>query len=468
MLRPYQDQSLDIIEANWRKGILNMLVVLSTGGGKTVIFCEILKRLHAKKLKAIMLVKGRDLVNQASKRLFREKVPHGVHMAGHWNRRPQELIQVCSVDTLTRRKLFPEADLIVLDEVHLSVSKSYRDFLKQYDDETGRLGFTATPWPDAGLGHIARTVVEPISFDELVAQGYLVAPRYFAPSLPDLTGIKTVQGDYNQVELNNKMDKNNLVGDIVTHFKKFATGRKAVCFGVSIQHSKNLAATFSANGIPAVHCDADSSDAERVQAIEDLRTGKISVLCNVGIFSLGVDIPFLDCVIMARPTKSAILYIQQVGRGTRPFEGKTDFLVLDHAGNVLRHGFANEYRPAILSPVTRNKEVVAAPITCLNCFAVFATGSCPNCGNSNPEKLRELEVKDGELREIVELTDEQKLLRYVAALKKRRKIGNGTTPYKRAWLWHELKRTHGEETANRFFKPMPEWLKKKLFTEKTA
>lgn len=452
VLRDYQQKAIQIIKTNFSSGILKQLLVMPTGSGKTVIFCDLLKRCHDKGIPALMVVRGRSLVDQASRRLSREGVPHGVLMANDYRYRLREPIQVISIDTVVRRKLKPKADLIIIDEAHLAVSKSYKEFLKNYN---GILGVTATPYPDQGLGHIATEIVEPISFDELVAQGYLIAPRYFAPTVPNLKGVQVQGGEYNQEQLAVRMDT--LVGDVVGHYKKLASGRKAVCFAVNIRHSNNLCDAFNSNGIRAIHLDADTPDDKRLEAIERLRMGELNILVNVGIMGLGVDIPCLDCVILARPTRSVNLYIQQIGRATRPYSGKKDFLVLDHAGNILRHGFINEKREAILttqSVVARTK----SPTTCLLCFSVFYGGQCPSCGNVNETQFRTLSVKDGELTEIVKLTEDQKLIRHVQELKKIRKQKG----YKRGWLFYELKRTHGEEVANRFCKQTPQWVKNKL------
>ena len=425
---------------------------MPTGSGKTVIFCELLKACHAKGIPALMVVRGRQLVDQASQRLSREGVPHGVLMANDYRYRLSEPIQVVSIDTVTRRRIKPKAELVIIDEAHLAVSKSYKEFLDGYENI---LGVTATPFSDAGLGHIADTIVEPVTFDELVERGYLVAPEYYCPALPDLEGIKTTNGDFNQEQLGVRMDT--LVGDLVHWYVKLAAGRKAVCFAVTVKHSRNIVDAFNSSGIGAIHCDADTPDSERLDAIRKLESGEISILVNVGVFGLGVDIPSLDCAILARPTKSLNLYLQQLGRCTRPYPCKKDFLVLDHSSNVSRHGLINEKRTPILATLPTVSKVIS-PTTCLSCFRIFYGAQCPGCGNVNESKMRKMEVVDGELRKIVALTEDQKLIRYVNELKKIRRLKK----YKRGWLYYELKRTHGEAVADRFYKKVPSWIKSRI------
>jgi superfamily II DNA or RNA helicase len=264
------------------------------------------------------------------------------------------------------------------------------------------------------------------------------------------------------VELGKKIDKPQLIGDIVNHYLTHAKGRKAIVFGVNVHHSKAMAQAFNEAGIKASHCDADTPDEERQEAIHDFEQNG-GVLCNVGLWSLGVDIPCCDCVVLARPTKSIMLYRQQVGRGTRPFVGKTDLLVLDQSGNVLRHGFCEEEREAVLKPEIVSKQSIKSPTTCLSCYAVFYGSKCPECGNSNEQQMRKLNVKDGELIEVVELTEDQKLVKYVQELKRIRKAKG----YKRGWLYWELKRVKGDVVAGRFFKRTPEWMKSKLSSRNT-
>jgi len=449
VLRPYQKSALDLIRQAFNNNERKVLLHLDTGAGKTVIFCELLKLAKAKGLHAIMVVRGRQLVDQASKRLDREGVEHGVLMAGHWRQRLNQPIQVCSIDTLISRSLTPKADLIVIDEAHLATSKGYGEFLGKYA-HASVLSVTATPYGPMGSQHVIR----PISTAELIEQGYLVPPRYFAPSLPNLKGIKTVNGDYANKELEERIDEGGLIGDIVANWLILGGGRPTICFAVSVHHSKNICQAFNAKGVKAEHMDANTPDKERQEILERSETGETKIIVNVGILGLGVDMPWVSCLIMARPTKSEILFVQQLGRGTRPYPGKSDFILLDHSSNCLRHGFLTDEREVNLTNAAREEKPKSVTM-CEKCFCVFYSGSCPNCGEKNEVKLKKFETKEGNLEEI---TPEKMVALRIKQLKKIRK----SKGYKRGWLWHQLKNEYGEEFANKHYKRTPDWVKKKI------
>lgn len=404
-LRPYQQKALDGIRDHFRKGKKRVLLHLATGGGKTLIFCKVLKGVYEKGSRAIMVVRGKDLVDQASQRLFKEGVEHGVLQGNHWNYRPNCNIQICSIDTLHRRRdkiALPEADLVVIDEAHFAISKSFRWLADQYK-EAFFLPVTATPHVKEGLRHVASEVVYPITIKELIKEGYLVEPVYYAPSKPDLNGIKVdkMTGDYKVNDLATAMHKAALYGDIINHWKKLAVGRPTVCFAVDLKHAAHLVESFTKAEVIAEMVEADTPKAEREAVQERLKTGQTHVVVNVGILCVGVDLPYVSALILARPTKSYNLFIQQCGRGTRTYEGKKDFIVLDHANNIREHGFIEDERICNLDgkpPSVGDGE--PTPITCKECFCTFcpvengidnpteanAAGRCyicPGCGYDN-------------------------------------------------------------------------------------
>lgn len=465
MLRDYQQKAVDEIRSHFSKGIKKVLLHLATGGGKTVVFTHILKGVISKNKKGIMIVRGRELVDQASQRLIRENTPHGVLMAGHWLYKPMEKIQVCSIDTLRSRKLKPEADLIVIDEAHLATSKSYVDFLSHYPDAF-ILAVTATPYGKS-LKHIADVVVKPISVNALIEQGYLVDARVFAPSNPDTSkvSVSRATGDFKENELNQLMDKSVLIGEIVDHWINLSQQRPTLCFAVTVAHSKHIVAMFNKAGIPAVHCDADTPEEERRDHVRSLQNGDIKIISNVGIFCVGVDLPWLGCIIMARPTKSYNLFIQQAGRGTRPFSGKSDFILLDHAGNTIRHGFITDERDANISDSEGLLEKAPrGPLVCASCFAVFKSGPCPSCGSNqtayNTGK-RSIEQVDGQLREVKTLTLDQEIKRFIKQHKEIAKMKGYERP--RGWVYYRLLEKYGVEVAQKYMpkRVLPSWLVKK-------
>lgn len=373
-LRPYQQNALDAIRQHFASGLKKVLLHMATGGGKTLIFCQVLKGAHERGRRALMVVRGRKLVDQASRRLDREGVDHGVMMAGHWRRRPVLPIQIASIDTLYARRnkeKLPDFDLIVLDEAHYATSPSFLWLIEQYPD-VFLLPVTATPHVKGGLQHIAEVVVYPISIKELIEQNYLVPPVYYAPSKPNLGNVRIDRktGDYRLDELSEAMQKTNLYGDMVKSYQKHASGLATLLFCVDVKHSKAVCETFISAGITAEHIDAAMPEKERNEVIERLETGVTKVITNVGIFTTGVDIPCLRCIMLARPTKSYNLYIQILGRGTRLYPGKENFIVLDHADCVAEHGFIANERKCKLEGEAEVKQKPVT-VTCQVCYHIW-------------------------------------------------------------------------------------------------
>lgn len=464
MLRPYQEAAIEQIRGHYMKGTKKVLLHLATGGGKTVIFSYIMKKMAEAGKRPVMVVRGRQLVDQASERLRREGVSHGVMMAGHWNYQPTFPVQICSIDTLRARDIAPQADLIVIDEAHMALSPSYVKFLAQYDDPF-ILAVTATPFMEKSMRHMADVIVKPVTVEELISQGFLVGPRNFAPSTPDLSGVEISQAtkDYKQDQLSTVMSQSFLVGDIITHWKNIVKDRPTICFAVSVVHSKNIVQQFLASGIPAEHCDADTPDAERYEILKRLESGETKVVCNVGILCTGVDMPYVGAIIMARPTKSYNLYIQQAGRGTRPFHEKSDFILLDHAGNLLRHGFITTDRNANLDG-TKEKSGPRVK-QCKQCFAVYEGSRCPEgceppAEDGGEDKQRKILKLEGVLTELHALPTEAQISHDIEHLKRIRDMRG----YKKSWVYYQIRDKWGIEVAARKFPGLHQWLTNRMHT----
>lgn len=401
--RDYQLESIDQIRNFFMQGITKVLLWLSTGAGKTWIFCLMTKEAVKRGNRVIILVRGRKLVDQASQRLFREQVSHGVLMSGHWNYRPHAQVQVCSIDTLKSRKLFPDASLVIIDEAHLFTSKADIEYLKNYSEKPGvfMIPVTATPYCKKGLRHVADKIVHPVTMLDLIDRGFLVPFRYYAPTSPDLTGVKVSStGDYVNEQVEEAMVEGQLTGKIVQHWEELSERRPTLVFACNIRHSKTLAKKFNDNGHRFVHCDADCSDKERDEAIRQLEAGEIDGICNVGIFCTGVDIPSLGCLVGARPTKSKNLFIQMAGRGTRLADGKNDCIYLDHAGNIEEHGLPTDETPVDLDGTKKNP--VKKSKICKSCFAVFRASYCPECGAPAPVERGDADLEESD-KKLVEL-----------------------------------------------------------------
>lgn len=344
------------------------------------------------------------------------------------------------------------ANGIVVHNCHMATSPGYKEVMKKYPDAYV-VAVTATPYTREPLSHVADIAISPITMIELIDQGYLLAPRYFAPSHPDLRGVGTVNGDYIAEQVRDRMSV--ITGDIVSHWKKLGEGRPTICFAVNIEHSNSIVAEFNKNGIAAEHIEANTTFAQREAAIERLVRGHTKILSNVGILCTGVDIPPLGAIIMARPTKSYSLYVQQVGRGTRlsPETGKKDFLLLDHSGNIGRHGFVTK-EPEIRLQGYKKEMSFSGPVprTCQKCFLVYESGKeCPGCGPSAPRGRGTFQEQDGELEEIKEVPLADEIVQFVKMIRKEAREKG----YNKPWVYLQVRNKYGSAVAMEIFPERP-------------
>jgi superfamily II DNA or RNA helicase len=350
ILRDYQTTAVDHVELCIERGLRKILLVAPTGSGKTVIAGEIIRRHRAKLKSALFIAHRREIVAQTSDKLNDIDVAHGIIMAGT-QPRDLEFVQVAAIQTLHARAIrsermpLPPADLIIIDEAHHCPAATYRAVIDAYPN-TPIIGLTATPCrgDGRGLGAIFETLVQCPQVQPLIDRGHLVKPKYFAPIdvQPNLRGIGTVAGDYNQGQLAARMNQDALVGDIITHWHKFGEGRPTVVFTVDVAHSVHIAREFVAAGVRAEHIDGSTPKEERDATLRRLKSGETTVVCNCMVLTEGFDCPKASCCVLARPTKSMGLFRQMIGRILRPAPGKTNAIVIDHSGAVRRHGFVED------------------------------------------------------------------------------------------------------------------------------
>lgn len=404
-LRPYQVDAINQIRERFAAGEKRLLLHLVTGGGKTLIFCKIAKMAMASEKRVVIVVRGRKLVNQASSRLTAENIPHSVFMASHPEFHSQRLVQVCSIDTIRSRKLYPPADLVIIDEADQATSPDYHALAEHYSNARF-LCVTATPYGTKSLKHVAETVIHPITIREIIDQGYLVDAKYYAPTQVDLSEVRVTAGEYNEGDLEKVMGRAQIVGDVVRCWLQYSKGRATLVFCVSVAHAEVLCEEFKREGVKALVLTAKDSDAIRDNAIEDLKTGQVEVICNVGVMSRGVDIPWLQTLCLARATRSLSLHLQQLGRGSRIYENKQHFMVLDHAGNLSRHGFMDDEHEVNLDGEKPKFISSDSVTTCDACFGVYQKkkhpDACPYCKHIQKKKnvFSIPEQVDGELTEI--------------------------------------------------------------------
>lgn len=453
-LRPYQQKLADDTRDAYAAGARAVLAVAPTGAGKTIFFSYVASSAVARGKRVLVLCHRRELIRQASRKLNDAGVEHGIIAPGFTGTRDH--VQVASVQTLGRRLKDPNLlpfDLLVIDEAHHAVAGQWADVVEAFP-RARILGVTASPerLDGRGLGVEAggcfdALVMGPAVLD-LIGGGFLSPTRTFAPSeAPDLAGIRTVAGDYAAGAVSEVMERPKIVGDAIAHYTKHAAGLPAILFSPSVAHAETMAAAFREAGYRAVAASGTTSPAERDAAIAGLATGEVEVLCSCDLVSEGLDVPAVGCVILMRPTKSLGLYLQQVGRGLRPAPGKSHLIVLDHAGNSLRHGMIEQPREWSLAgrPKKERGEVVPSAMQCAQCFAVFTPASvCPECGfAAKPAERAGPQQVDGELVEVgkekvdgirnAKLSD---LLKLAKSEQDLREIA-AARGYKAGWVFHQ-------------------------------
>lgn len=427
-LRDYQQQGVDALRSSYGKGKRAPLFVLPTGGGKTVVFSHIAQSAVAKGKHVCIVVHRQELLMQSSRSLTSMGVAHGLIAPGH--NQTQHKVQIASVQTLARRigKRAYKFDLLIFDEGHHAAAGTWLKLVQAMPDALV-LGVTATPVRSDGQGLSTAyddMVIGP-SMSSLIDMGFLVRPVVYAPpTMFSLDGIRKRGGDYDQRQVAERMDKPTITGSAVDHYRKLCAGKPAVAFCASVEHAKHVAALFRAAGFKAQSVDGNMLDTDRKRAIEGLGNGDLHVVTSCDIISEGTDIPIVSAAILLRPTQSTGLYIQQVGRALRPAPGKDRAIILDHVGNVLRHGMPTEDRDWTLDGIERRAKSANdndMPVKqCTKCYAVFRPApACPQCGHVEEIKTREIKETEGTLTEI---TAEQ-----AEAMKRERKreIGSART-----------------------------------------
>jgi DNA repair protein RadD len=419
-LRPYQSELYERAKAALRKGKRTVLIQAPTGAGKTVLIAHMLSNATKKGYRAWFVNHRRELIKQSVLTLTESAgLPLGIVAAGFPGNR-HERIQVCSVQTLSRRRhLLPKPDLIIWDECHHCAAGSWDAIHADYPGAV-HIGLTATPerLDGTGLSQWFEEIVTGPSVAQLIDQGYLSPYRLFAPGSVDLSAVHTVAGDYNKNELANAMAKSAVVGDALTHYQKYAMGRRAVVFMWSIESSIKIAQRFNEAGIPAAHLDGETDDITRDATIENFRSGKIKILSNVEIVSEGFDLPAIEAAFLLRPTRSLALFLQQCGRALRPFPGKNEALIFDHAGNCKLHGLPDDERQWSLDGrIKRKSKSEAAPVKqCPKCYAMLSAGAgtCKWCGFAFEVQAREMNEISGELKEL-DLEEQRRIRKHEQA-----------------------------------------------------
>ena len=404
-LRDYQEQAIANLRASLMKGKKHPVIQAPTGAGKTVIAAAIVKMARDKNKTVLFTVPSLSLIDQTVERFRQNGITEvGVMQGTHELTDYRMPVQVCSVQTLARRTI-PRADLVLVDECHVMFKLYDRWMADPEWTKVPFVGLTATPWAK-GMGAAGRwdDLIIGTTTADLIRLNHLSDFKVFAPAHPDLSGVKTVAGDYEVKGLGEVMDQRNLVADIVSTWLEKGENRPTVCFAVNRIHAKNIQTQFEQAGIKAAYMDAFTNLHERAEIVKQFENGDVKIICNVGVLTTGFDAD-VRCVILARPTKSEILYTQMIGRGLRTADGKDHCLILDHSDTTLRIGFVTDITCSQLddgsSRRAAKEKAKPLPKECPACSFLRPprVKACPACGFVAAPKC-EVEVEDGELLEL--------------------------------------------------------------------
>ncbi len=403
-LRPHQQFAFDALRSSLSGGKRRPMLAMPTGGGKTLLAAAIVEGVLRRQKRVIFVVPALSLIDQTVTAFWNEGIRGvGVIQGDHIETDLSRPVQVASVQTLQRRG-YPDADVVIIDEAH----RWFKSYAMWMADPAWQnkpfIGLSATPWTK-GLGKHFDDLIIAATPQRLIDEGYLSPFRVFAPSHPDLTGVGTVGGDYHEGQLAEAMNKAPLVADIVETWLKRGEDRPTLCFAVDRAHAKALGSKFQAAGVPTAYIDAYTKPIDREVIRRRFHAGDVRVVCNVGTLTTGVDWD-VRCLILARPTKSEMLFVQIVGRGLRTAAGKRDCLILDHSDTHLRLGFATDIHHDALDNgdgVRRagRKSSEALPKECPKCTYLRPPkmSLCPACG-FKPERVSKIECDDGDLIEL--------------------------------------------------------------------
>ncbi len=462
-LREYQADGIADIRAAFRNGRKSIAYVAPTGSGKTRILVYIAHGAMAKSNRIMICVHRQELVRQTSLALADLGVAHGFIASGH-EPRPDIPVQLAMVQTLVKRlDSAPAPNVLIVDEYHHGVSDSYLQLTRRFPNAKV-LGLTATPQrlDGRGLGLICEELVIGPSVQQLIDQKFLCPPVYYAPPTEiDLSQVKRTAGDFNKKQLDVAMDRPSITGSAVEHYARICAGTPAVAFCTSVKHAEHVRDEFIAAGFPSATIDGKLDEKTREKRVADLATGAIKILTSVDVISEGFDLPSVGAAILLRPTESLSLHLQQIGRVLRPQPGKLSAVILDHVGNCMRHGLAEEERTWSLEGRPKPKQGTLfqadSIVTCPKCFSVQKkTLVCSACGASIPPVVRAIAQKEGDLQVLTM----EAILRERARLKMREEVGRAKTKeeliviakargYKPAWVSMMMRVRRTQEMANR-------------------
>ncbi len=426
-LRPYQSAAIAEAREKLRAGAKRCLIICPTGGGKTVVAADIIHSATQKGSRSLFLAHRRELILQASQKLHRFGVRHGIIM-GNMPMALQHQVQVGSVQTLAQRAgLLERVDLLFVDEGHHATARNLYARLLARWPQAKVVGLTATPWrlDGAGLADVFDAHVVATTPRQLRDEGYLVPVGGWEYEGIDTAKARVQGGDYVAKDLEPSATSRRVVGDIVAEWLLHAAGKRTVLFAVTVEQSQLMVQAFREAGVPAEHLDGDMPTAERDAVLRRLRAGDTMVVSNYNVLTEGFDEPLLEVCVLARPTLSTSLYLQMVGRVLRPVcfdcgepaSAQADCCdscgsenikrlarIHDHAGCLSAHGHPyaeRDWSPEVASRAARKgkkTDAAARRLRCSSCNSITSRWPCDACGYAPEPKELKLEYEPAAAR----------------------------------------------------------------------
>lgn len=404
-----QKKGLAELRQNWKEHH-SFMVSSPTGSGKTGLAAFITDGFINNQLRVLFIAPYTVLIEQTMDRFVQygiDKNLISVIWQKHELYNPVKPIQIASADTLIRRELPEDVDLIIIDEAHLR-RKKLLEYIR--DTKAKVIGLSGTPFATF-LGQYYEKLIKPTSMKELIKLGELCPYEFYAPTKPNLKGVKTqstsMGNDYIEDEIAEIMCGADLVGDLVQNWLENGNDVPTICFCVNVKHANYVTIQFRKSGINAEVMTANTPQDERKLIIGRFEQGITKIIINVGVLVAGFDSD-VRCVIYARPTKSEIRWVQCIGRGLRTAEGKDKCIIFDHSGTVHRLGFPDDIEYDTLptkddgmkeSKIRERQITEKKPKECPSCKFMKPIGvyTCPKCGY---EPLANEDVETDETRSI--------------------------------------------------------------------
>jgi superfamily II DNA or RNA helicase len=402
-LRDYQSNAITELRSILAKGVNRVVCQAATGAGKTLLAAEIFVMARSKGRRVMFVVPAISLIDQTVRSFWAHGITGiGVIQADHLMTDYAQPVQVASVQTLARRTP-PDVDLVIVDECHVH----HKSMIELMDRWTAIpfIGLSATPWAK-GMGKYWEALLIVATTADLMQRGYLSQYDAYGPAKPDLSGVKTLAGDYHEGQLSEIMQDKKITGDAVETWLKHADWQPTLVFCVDRAHANHVYKAYAAAGIESAYIDANTPIEEREEIGRKFNAKKINVVVNIGTLTTGVDWD-VRCIQLLRPTKSEMLYIQIFGRGLRTADGKEKLIFLDHTGTVERLGYPEDIvyhelddgKPKKASEAQDREKKQKLPRPCSACKFMIPAGvyACPKCG-FKPEKQTTIEHESGELK----------------------------------------------------------------------